>query len=379
MTSVKDDESMSMEAAAQSGPLSPFEQLRHARHILQTEGRSLMQVAKRLDGEFCRAVKYLHECRGNVIVSGMGKAGLVGQKIMATLASTGTPSHCLHPAEAVHGDLGRVHRDDVMLILSQSGETEEIVRLLPSLAELGLPILAITSRAESTLGRAATVTIELGPLEEACWLGLAPTTSTTAMLAVGDALALVTSRLRGFGREDFARFHPAGSLGQKLSKVEDHMRPLSQCRVASQDQTVREVLVAVSVPGRRTGATMLTDEHGRLSGIFTDSDLARLFEQRRDAALDGKIRHVMTARPLTVRLGSMMVDAVGILAQRKISELPVVDARGRPVGLIDVTDVVALLPQEAAATQRVPGSTPPIQAPTPPCRVFPEPEAGPET
>jgi arabinose-5-phosphate isomerase len=164
MTSVRDDESMSMEAAAQSGPLSPFEQLAHARQILQAEARALGQVAKRLDGEFCRAVNYLHGCRGNVIVSGMGKAGLVGQKIMATLASTGTPSHFLHPAEAVHGDLGRVHRDDVMLILSQSGETEEIVRLLPSLAELGVPILAITSRAESTLGRAATVTIELGAL-----------------------------------------------------------------------------------------------------------------------------------------------------------------------------------------------------------------------
>ena len=162
----------------------------------------------------------------------MGKAGLVGQKIMATLASTGTPSHCLHPAEAVHGDLGRVSRNDVMLILSQSGETEEIVRLLPSLAELGVPMVAITGQAASTLGRAAAVTIELGPLEEACSLGLAPSTSTTAMLAVGDALALVVSQMRRFSREDFARFHPAGSLGYKLSKVEHHMRPLEQCRVA---------------------------------------------------------------------------------------------------------------------------------------------------
>ena len=217
-----------------------------------------------------------------MIVSGIGKAGLIGQKIMATLASTGTPSHFLHPAEAVHGDLGRVHADDVVLVLSQSGETEEIVRLLPPLAELGVPIIAITGRADSTLGRAARVVIDLGPVEEACPLGLAPSSSTTAMLAVGDALALVVSRMRGFAREDFARFHPAGNLGLKLSKVEQHMRPLEQCRVAPEGQTVREVLVRVSVPGRRTGATMLVDAEGKLSGIFTDSDLARLFEQRRD-------------------------------------------------------------------------------------------------
>ena len=218
--------SMSTEAAAAAGSLSPFEQLRFARQVILTESRALAQVANRLDGEFCRAVQLVFQCRGSVIVCGIGKAGLVGQKIMATLASTGTPSHCLHPAEAVHGDLGRVNRNDLILILSQSGETEEIVRLLPSLVELGVPIAAITGQAASTLGRTATVTIELGPLEEAGTLGLAPSTSTTAMLAVGDALALVVSQIRRFGREDFARFHPGGSLGYKLSKVEHHMRPL---------------------------------------------------------------------------------------------------------------------------------------------------------
>ena len=273
---------MSMEAIASPARLTDFEQLRFARQIIQTEGRALALVAKRLDGEFCRAVGCLYECRGNVIVSGMGKAGLIGQKIMATLASTGTPSHYLHPAEALHGDLGRIQRDDVALVLSQSGETEEVLRLLPSLASLGVPIIAITARADSTLGRAAKVVLELGPLEEACPLGLAPSSSTTAMLALGDALALVTSRMRDFGREDFARFHPAGNLGQRLSKVEHHMRPLVQCRLAPDSETVREVLVRVSVPGRRTGATMLVDGEGKLSGIFTDSDLARLFEHRRD-------------------------------------------------------------------------------------------------
>jgi arabinose-5-phosphate isomerase len=275
----------------------------------------------------------------------MGKAGLVGQKIMATLGSTGTRSHFLHPAEAVHGDLGRVHPDDVLLILSQSGQTEEIVRILPSLEELGVPIIAVTARADSALGRAAAVVLELGPLDEACPLGLAPTTSTTAMLALGDALALVTSRMRSFAREDFARSHPAGSLGRKLSKVDHHLRALTQCRVAAEEKTVREVFVGLSVPGRRTGAIMLVDGEGKLSGIFTDSDLARLFEHRREHALDRPIREVMTAGPVAVRTGSKMIDAVAAMAQRKISELPVIDAAGRPVGLIDVTDVVGMFPE----------------------------------
>lgn len=202
---------MSTEALALSGDFSPFEQLSYARQILQLESRALDHLAGRLDSEFCRAVKLLHQCRGNVIVTGMGKAGVIGQKIMATLASTGTPSHWLHPAEAVHGNLGRIQRDDLVLILSQSGETEEIVRLLPPLDELGVPILAVTGQKTSTLGQAATVTIELGPLQEACALGLAPTTSTTAMLAIGDALALVASRMRGFGAKISLAFIPAAA------------------------------------------------------------------------------------------------------------------------------------------------------------------------
>ena len=178
---------MSTLALATRGTLSPSEQLDYAREIIQIEGQALLTLAERLDGQFCRAVEHLYQCRGSVLVTGMGKAGLIGQKIAATLASTGTRSHYLHPAEAVHGDLGRIHRDDVVLVLSQSGETEEVVRLLPSLAELRVPIIAVTSRPASTLARAAAVVIDLGPLQEACSLGLAPSTSTTAMLAMGDA------------------------------------------------------------------------------------------------------------------------------------------------------------------------------------------------
>jgi arabinose-5-phosphate isomerase len=274
----------------------------------------------------------------------MGKAGLIGQKIAATLSSLGTRSHFLHPAEALHGDLGRIHADDVVLIFSQSGETLEVVRLLPSLATLGVSVIAVTCRSQSTLARATAVCLDLGPIEEACPLALAPTTSTAAMLAVGDALALVVSQMRGFEAADFARYHPGGSLGFRLSRVEEHMRPPAECRIARDDETVREVLSRLSRPGRRTGAIMLTDAAGRLSGLFTDSDLARLFERGREAALDGPIGAVMTPNPKCVVAGTQMSEAVELLARHKISELLVVDAARRPIGLIDITDVVAHLP-----------------------------------
>src|SRR5688572_20004260 len=222
----------------------PLEQLRLARQVLRTEGQTLLALAERLGDDFCHALDVLSAARGSVIVSGMGKAGLVGQKITATLASTGTRSHFLHPAEAIHGDLGRVHRDDVLLILSYSGETDEVTKILPSLKKLAAGLIAITGQPHSTLGRLADVTLDLGPLREACPLGLAPSASTTAMLALGDALALVLSRLRGFAEEDFARFHPGGSLGRKLAKVEEVMRPLAECRVAHQQHSVRDTLIA---------------------------------------------------------------------------------------------------------------------------------------
>lgn len=336
---------MGLEATRAKDGFSAFEQLRRAREILLRESEALRSLADELGHDFCRAVELVYECRGSVIISGMGKAGLIGQKLTATLASTGTPSHFLHPAEAVHGDLGRIREEDIVLILSQSGETEEIVRLLPSLREMETPIIAMTARVDSSLGRDAAVVLELGTMEEACALGLAPSTSTTAMLALGDALSLVVSRMRGFEREDFARFHPAGSLGRKLSRVGQYCRPLPMCRIAEDLLTVREVFVQQSVPGRRTGAIMLVDSEGRLTGLFTDSDLARLFEHRREETLDEPIRSVMTRAPVTIPNDAMMTDAVALMAKRKISELPVVDGHGRPAGLIDVTDVVGLFPQ----------------------------------
>lgn len=333
-----------MEAVDISAKLSRFEQLRHGREVLRVEGEALLGLSQQLQFEFCDAVELLFRCSGCVITTGMGKAGLIGQKVAASFGSTGTTSHFLHPGEAIHGDLGRIHANDSILAFSFSGETEEVVRLLPSLRDMQVPLIAVTGHARSSLGKAADVVLELGSLEEACSLGLAPSTSTTAMLAIGDALALVLSRMRQFGREDFARFHPGGSLGRKLAKVDEVMRQLSDCRLAADAKTVREVLVQTSKPARRTGATMLTDSNGVLAGVFTDSDLARMLENKRETELDGSVRVVMTKSPCTIMTGSLLSEAVAVMTEHKISELPVVDADGRPLGMIDITDVMDLMP-----------------------------------
>jgi arabinose-5-phosphate isomerase len=328
------------------------EVLARGREVVAVEARALADLVERIDGSFHAAVELIRGSRGALIVTGMGKAGIIAQKLAATFASVGVRAHFLHPAEAFHGDLGRVHEDDAVLALSQSGETGEVLQILPALRSIGVRLIAMTASADSTLGRTADVTLALGRLEEACSLGLAPSTSTTVMLALGDALALVISRMQGFEAEDFARFHPGGALGRKLSPVEDHMRPLAECRVARDSLSVREVLATTTRPGRRTGAIMLVDKVARLSGLFTDSDLARLIESRSDASLDQPISEVMKKSPATVPAGSRMTAAIEILTERKFSELPVVDRRGRPVGMIDVTDVVGMLPEPNGETSR---------------------------
>lgn len=327
----------------------PADRIAYGRQIILQEAEELQRLAEELNQEFATATDFLFGCRGSIVVTGMGKAGLVGRKISATLASTGTRSQFLHPAEAVHGDLGQMHHDDVLLALSKSGETEELTQLLSPLSELGIPIIAVTCQSDSTLGRAAAVTVELGKIEEVCPLGLAPTSSTMAMLAIGDALALVASRMRGFRREDFHRFHPAGSLGWQLSRVETHMRPLEQCRVINDTRTVREVFSQLRKTGRRTGAIMLVKDDGSLSGLFTDSDLAKMFESRRDREFDDPIRNVMTLDPISISAGTTMSDVVKILAGGQISELPVVDEQDQPVGIIDITDIIGFAVQDAGA------------------------------
>lgn len=319
--------------------------LEQGRGVLRAEAGAVGSAADRLDGSFVAAVRLLESCTGTVVVSGIGKAGIVARKISATLASTGTPSHFLHPAEAMHGDLGVLRADDLLLALSQSGETEEITRLLPHVRARHVPIVAVTGRADSTLGRAADVTVLSGPLREACALNLAPSTSTTVLLALGDALALVTSARRRFTPEDFHARHPGGSLGRQLMHVEDVMRPLEKCRTAASTETVRTVF-SRPLPARRTGAVMIVERDGTLAGIFTDSDLARLFQRRADEAIDGPIGAVMTARPTTIPAGTLLRDAVTVLESRRLSELPVVDGAGRPAGLLDIVDLVGLVPPE---------------------------------
>jgi arabinose-5-phosphate isomerase len=317
-----------------------------AREVLRIEAGAIESVRKRLGDSIATAAALIYHSPGSVIVTGMGKAGIVGQKLAATFASTGTPAFHLHPAEAVHGDLGRVRSDDVVIALSQSGETEEVLRLIPALRRLGVYLVAITERAGSTLGLAANLCIALGPIDEACPLGLAPSASTTVLMAVGDALALLVSRLRDFTAADFALYHPAGTLGRKLSRVEDVMRTGRQLRRARLEETVRSIFVRLAGPRRRSGAVLVEDSESKLVGIFTDSDLARLFEKHLEFELDSPVASVMTRDPYRIHVGTGLAEAVELLKKHKISELPVVDRNDRLVGLIDVTDVIGLMPTE---------------------------------
>lgn len=323
---------------------SRFEEVSLAKRIVMDEARALQRLAGRLPADFSRAVDLLASHSQAVLVTGIGKAGWIGQKLSATFASTGTRSHFVHPAEAIHGDYGRFGTEDLVLMLTNSGETEELVRMIGPLKQRCRALLAITSTTNNTIARAADLVLDYGVTPEACPLGLAPSSSTTAMLALGDALALVVAQVRGFTPMDFATFHPGGNLGRQLAMVEDIMRPIQRCRVASDRLTVREIYVQTAGPARRSGAIMLTDATGKLAGIFTDSDLARLLETKHDDALDRPIVDVMTRSPTTAVVGERLSEAVERLQQRSLSELPVIDQQGKPVGMIDITDLLSLLP-----------------------------------
>lgn len=341
---IKEDP-VGLPARRQSEFASPYrlQSLQFGKEIVSMEAMALRDISENLGDDFLDAVDAIHNLHGCLLVSGMGKAGLIGAKLAATFASTGTPSHFLHAAEAIHGDLGRIRASDIVLMLSQSGETDEVTRILPTIKQQAKMLIAITSRSDSTLGRSADIVLLIPKHEEACALGLAPSTSTTSMLAIGDALALVVSRLRGFTSNDFARFHPGGSLGKKLAKVDDAMRTIEECRVAPSSLSIRQILVQVAKRGRRTGAIMLVDKDGCLNGIFTDSDLARLLEQRSDAQLDLPAESIMTKRFQAIQSGARLEDAIFVLAHRKISELPVIDDDNCPLGMIDITDVLGLV------------------------------------
>ncbi|MCL2742389.1 MAG: KpsF/GutQ family sugar-phosphate isomerase [Planctomycetaceae bacterium] len=335
-----------------------------AKQIIRQEAATLESVAVQIDHRFLQAVYRILFCKGNVIVCGIGKAGLIGQKLAATFASTGTPAHFIHPAEAIHGDLGRIGGNDIAVILSLSGETEEITQILPPIKKSGIPIIALTATELSTLGRNADIVLPLGHITEAAPLRLAPSCSTAAMLALGDALALTASERRRFKDSDFAVFHPGGALGKKLSIVDDYLRTLEKCRVAPQEETIRDVFMRRGIQGRRSGAVLLIDKQQKLTGIFTDSDLARLFERHNEHLLDEPIQKIMTANPISVKQGTRMLEAVAVMGEKRISELPVVDTAGCPVGLIDITDVVAAFPEMSSVDGDADNTLPSVKFPS---------------
>ncbi len=312
--------------------------VKRARQVCDIESAAIRCLKPRIGRAFRRAVELIVKCRGRVVVSGMGKTGIVAQKLSATFASTGTPSLFLHTAEAIHGDLGRVTGDDVIVIISNSGQGDEMRQLLPLLKKIGSPVIALTGKTGSLLAHYSDVVLDVSVEREACPLGLAPTASTTATLAMGDALAVCVLEAKGFKERDFAFYHPGGALGKRLLlTVGDIMRTGKGHCVVRQDALVSRVLVKVTQA--RSGSASVVDKKGRLVGIFTDGDLRRHLE--RDIGLARRrVGEVMTARPTTVTREMLAVEAMRILETRKIDELPVVDKRGAPVGLLDVQDVL---------------------------------------
>ncbi|HHH75584.1 MAG TPA: KpsF/GutQ family sugar-phosphate isomerase, partial [Phycisphaerae bacterium] len=307
---------------------------------------AISALADQLGEQYTAAVQAIYGCEGQVIMTGLGKAGIVGTKISATFASTGTPSIPLHPVEALHGDLGRVHRDDVAIALSHSGETEEMIVLADHIKGRGATIVTITGNEKSSLAGASDIVICYGRVEEACPLGLAPSVSTSCMLALGDALAMTVMDMRDFTPEDYAVFHPGGALGRKLLKVEDTMsfhKGPEWLILASQDESLGEALDRAEKSGRRTGAMLFVDPAGCLSGILTDADLRRVFINRRGQdVLAMPANELMTNDPKHIHTGELASEALAILNQFRIDELPVVDDQHRPVGIIDVQDLVGL-------------------------------------
>ncbi len=340
-----------------------------ARRVLDAEAEAVRRIV--VDEHFDRAVRLVVDAvaaGGSLVVSGLGKSGLIGQKLSATFSSTGTPSHFLHPVEALHGDLGRVRRGDAVLMLSYSGNTEELVTLAELLRQDGIPLVALTgapgsapgrkpgdshppalSAPASGLARNATVTLSVGDITEACPLELAPTSSTTAMLALGDALALAVCRARAFTADDFQKFHPGGGLGRQLTPVVEAMRfKVGQnLRPVGMDSRVDEAYsfatgAATQAGLRRPGALLVVDDAGKLAGILTDGDLRKAFIDRGASAWTGPLDAIMTRTPTTLPDTALVRDAVHVVREKRFDEIPIVDAEGRPVGLIDVQDLAAL-------------------------------------
>jgi len=317
--------------------------LEYAREVIEAEADAISSITPIVGESFLRACEMIYNCSGSAIVSGIGKAGIIAQKISATLASTGTPSHFLHPAEAVHGDLGRLRKNDVVIVLSYGGETDEVTRLINLVKQQQIKLIAITGEGDSTLCEHSDVALCMGLMSEACPLGVAPSVSTACMLAVGDALAFTVMKARKFSVEDYVRFHPGGSLGTKLMTVEQSMmfRPGEKLPVAEVADSIKQLLEKTG-DIKRHGAVMVVGRDGKLAGIITDADLRRLLAKHGSEAFELEAGNVMTADCKKIRADALAAEATAIFHKYRIDELPVVDADDRPVGLIDVQDIVTI-------------------------------------
>lgn len=312
--------------------------IKRAKAVIDIEAKAVSNLKKNINQAFLKAVQMVFVSKGRVVVTGVGKTGIIARKLSATLSSTGTPSLFLHSAEAIHGDLGRVTKEDVVVILSYSGESEEIKKLLPVLKKIGSKIISITGNNHSLMARYSDVVLNTAVEKEACPLGLAPTASTTAMLAMSDALAVCLLELKGFKEKDFAFYHPGGALGRRLLLlVEDIMRKGVANPVVNENRKVSEVLVKITQA--RAGSASIVDSKGRLTGIFTDGDLRRHLETYPDLSRR-RVKEVMTKNPATVSPEMLAAEAMRIIREKKIDELPVIDQRKRPVGLLDVQDLL---------------------------------------
>jgi arabinose-5-phosphate isomerase len=310
------------------------------RGTLEDEARAVRDAAVRLNEDFVAAARLIARTKGRFVVSGMGKAGFVAQKISATFASTGTPSLFLHPADALHGDLGRLMANDILMLLSHSGETEEVVRLLEPAKQMRATVLAMTASKTSSLAKGSDLTLEMGRWEET-GTGLAPTTSTTVMLALGDALAVAVLKLRGFTEEEFRQYHPGGALARRLMRVGEVMRQGEMLPKTKASAKLSQVIHAMTATRGRPGAATITDANGKLVGLFTDGDLRRVIEQNIFDP-DMLIRDVMTKNPKTVTASQYVNEAAQLLRQYAIDQVPVIDDRERPIGLLDVQDLLAM-------------------------------------
>jgi arabinose-5-phosphate isomerase len=307
-----------------------------ARNVLRTEAAAILALVDRVNGDFERAVQLLYDCSGRVIVTGMGKSGIICRKISATLSSTGTSAFFLHPAEAIHGDLGAIREDDVVLALSYSGETEEILRLLESIRRLGAKLVALTGDPDSTLARAADVTLNCSIAEEACPMNLVPTASTTAALAMGDALAMTLLVRKGFGMEQFASVHPGGKLGRRLMRVENVMHAGDSAPVVRTSTLMPDVVHEMS--SKRLGMTCVVDDRSRLVGVVTDGDLRRLMSRTSDV-VGRSAAEVMTPNPVTIQRSVLAVEALRVMETHKITAVVVVDARNGVEGVVHLHDL----------------------------------------